>query len=62
VMSATVVRRWMPAASLSADPNPRRTGESWLPLVRTSGIRSRANAARVLSSSATASSGGTARS
>ena len=59
-MSATLVRRWIPAASLSADPNPSRTDESWLPLVRTTGMPFRANAASVWSSSSTASSGGTA--
>ena len=61
-MSSTRVRRWMPAASLSPDANPSLTAESWFPLVSTTGMRARAKATRVLSSSLTASVGGTARS
>ena len=60
--SATDVRRWMPAASLSPAPNPSRTGESWLPLVITTGMRARANVSSAASSTFTASVDGTARS
>jgi hypothetical protein len=52
----------MPAASLSPDANPSLIAESWFPLVSTTGMQARAKATRVLSSSLTASVGGTARS
>ncbi len=60
--SASEVRRCTPDASLSAEPKPSRTAESWLPLVSTTGMPSRANRVSAVSSSRTASSGGTARS
>ncbi len=56
------VRKCTPASSLSLEPNPSLTAESWLPLVSSTGMPAAAKPRSAWSSTATASTGGTARS